>query len=448
EKGGGVHHVACPVPGCRYLLKLNCSFQVCKRCCLRAQRLVGSCLGGAEGSGSAVTGAGAGGTTPETRPAATTSEEDVEETAPGCNNGVKEGNIHASEPDGNVGKKVDWKAVAEAKARQGLESYLLSFLGGLALSSSPSPPPLPTQPGASSLSNPQSDDDMRKRLLRLATEVLPRGKPGGVCAWGQACRRRWALPVPPVLWVERTGLGQGGNGGSKSGRAGTPVCEGCPSVELQDCLCVLCPGHRSRCLAENQLGKRAGLKARGACGQEAQVGNGGVGPDGGGLVQGEGRGSLGEAYISNVRVLLLGTGADEFMGGYSRHRNTYKKGGIAALVAELQKDQGRLWARNLGRDDRCISDHGREARFPYLDENVLGYLRSLPLEEVCNMEEPSGQGDKKILRQVASILGLKSCRSLPKRAIQFGSRIAQHSSDHSHGSRRRGRGGDNAQVTG
>lgn len=33
---------------------------------------------------------------------------------------------------------------------------------------------------------------------------------------------------------------------------------------------------------------------------------------------------------------------------------------------------------NLGRDDRCVAAHGREARFPYLDENVMVLLRALP----------------------------------------------------------------------
>ena len=28
---------------------------------------------------------------------------------------------------------------------------------------------------------------------------------------------------------------------------------------------------------------------------------------------------------------------------------------------------------------RCISDHGREARYPFLDENIVSFLNSLPV---------------------------------------------------------------------
>ena len=65
-------------------------------------------------------------------------------------------------------------------------------------------------------------------------------------------------------------------------------------------------------------------------------------------------------YTSASRVVLVGIGADEQMAGYTRHRGVFQRGGEAALKAELAMDMARIWKRNLGRDDRCISDHGRE----------------------------------------------------------------------------------------
>lgn len=96
--------------------------------------------------------------------------------------------------------------------------------------------------------------------------------------------------------------------------------------------------------------------------------------------------------LADARVLLLGTGADELMGGYSRHRSAQLRGGDAGLRAELAKDVARLWVRNLGRDDRVISDSGREARFPYLDESVMALLRGLPLSCIVDLTLPRGQG--------------------------------------------------------
>ncbi|KMZ76542.1 Asparagine synthetase domain-containing protein, partial [Zostera marina] len=124
-------------------------------------------------------------------------------------------------------------------------------------------------------------------------------------------------------------------------------------------------------------------------------------------------------YKSDARILLVGSGADEQCAGYGRHRTKYKACGWAALDEEMKLDMHRIWKRNLGRDDRCISDHGKEARFPFLDEDVIKCLLEMPLWEIANLDEPSGKGDKKILREVAKLLGLDGAAVLPKRAIQI-----------------------------
>jgi len=79
-----------------------------------------------------------------------------------------------------------------------------------------------------------------------------------------------------------------------------------------------------------------------------------------------------------------------------------------------------------GRDDRLMSDSGREARHPYLDERLMAWLRGQPLARVCDLSLPAGLGDKRLLRRAARQLGLMRAAGLAKRAMQFGSRIANN----------------------
>ncbi|XP_026381143.1 asparagine synthetase domain-containing protein 1-like [Papaver somniferum] len=141
-------------------------------------------------------------------------------------------------------------------------------------------------------------------------------------------------------------------------------------------------------------------------------------------------------YKSEAKILLVGSGADEQCAGYSRYRTKYRSGGWLGLHKEMKLDMQRIWKRNLGRDDRCISDNGKEARFPFLDEDVIKTLLEIPLWEVADLEQAAGKGDKKILREVAQLLGLEAAAFLPKRAIQFGSRIARESNRKNFGSNR------------
>ncbi|NXJ50686.1 ASND1 protein, partial [Spizaetus tyrannus] len=145
--------------------------------------------------------------------------------------------------------------------------------------------------------------------------------------------------------------------------------------------------------------------------------------------------SRGEGFISNqgelkpykspAKVVLTGIGADEQLAGYSRHRVCFKKYGLEGLNKELEVDLDRISSRNLGRDDRIIGDHGKEARFPFLDEDVVSFLNSLPISEKADLTLPRGIGEKLILRLAAKEFGLTASTILPKRAVQFGSRIAK-----------------------
>ena len=123
-------------------------------------------------------------------------------------------------------------------------------------------------------------------------------------------------------------------------------------------------------------------------------------------------------YKTSARILLVGSGADEQCAGYGRHRTSYRRGSWLGLHEEMKLDMQRIWKRNLGRDDRCIADNGKEARFPFLDEDVIRVLLNFPLWEIANLDQPSGLGDKRILREVAGLLGLNEAAILPKRAIQ------------------------------
>lgn len=132
-----------------------------------------------------------------------------------------------------------------------------------------------------------------------------------------------------------------------------------------------------------------------------------------------------QPYTSTARVLLSGLGADELMGGYSRHRKAFGDGDWRALINELQVDIDRLPTRNLGRDDRIISHHGKEVRYPFLAGSVVDFCARTPVWMKCDMRFPEGVGDKLLLRALARGLGLKDSAALRKRAIQFGAKSAK-----------------------
>lgn len=141
-------------------------------------------------------------------------------------------------------------------------------------------------------------------------------------------------------------------------------------------------------------------------------------------------------YTSPARVLLSGLGADELFAGYARHGVAFARDGFRGLIDEIHLDVSRLGKRNLGRDDRILSNWGREARYPFLDEDFVSYVLEAPVWEKCGFgvpDPPETTGvdytgidpEKRALRLLAIKLGMTTVAREKKRAIQFGSRTAK-----------------------
>ncbi|KAM0679893.1 hypothetical protein COBT_004171, partial [Conglomerata obtusa] len=74
------------------------------------------------------------------------------------------------------------------------------------------------------------------------------------------------------------------------------------------------------------------------------------------------------------KVVFVGCGADELFCGYNNHKTVYD------IKDRIKNDIDSLWKRNLGRDDRVISDNGVEARYPFIDTQLIDDVFLLPNE--------------------------------------------------------------------
>jgi asparagine synthetase B (glutamine-hydrolysing) len=92
---------------------------------------------------------------------------------------------------------------------------------------------------------------------------------------------------------------------------------------------------------------------------------------------------------------------------------------------QLQLELDRIPTRNLGRDDRIISSHGKETRHPFLSLSVVSFLADLPVHVKVDPRLDLGLGDKLLLRLAARRVGLVEASQRKKKAMQFGSHSAR-----------------------
>ncbi len=118
--------------------------------------------------------------------------------------------------------------------------------------------------------------------------------------------------------------------------------------------------------------------------------------------------SCGEGFVAG------GQGSDEQFGGYSK----YAGKGAAAMREEMAADMGRLFRETRPAEARMAQGFGKEILCPYLDRDLVAFMRSAPDSEIL----PTAEGERKMLLSAAARdLGLPFLADRPKKAAQYGS---------------------------
>ncbi|KAM0673418.1 hypothetical protein GVAV_003110 [Gurleya vavrai] len=116
------------------------------------------------------------------------------------------------------------------------------------------------------------------------------------------------------------------------------------------------------------------------------------------------------------KVLFNGCGADELFCGYSNHKD------IENVQIRIKNDINNIWDRNLGRDDRVISDNNIEPRYIFLDTDVIKNVLELPREYLI-LNDNGNFVNKVVLRKILEREGFTDGCKIKKTAMQFGSGV-------------------------
>jgi asparagine synthase (glutamine-hydrolysing) len=111
-------------------------------------------------------------------------------------------------------------------------------------------------------------------------------------------------------------------------------------------------------------------------------------------------------------VILIGSGADELFGGYSK----YQKMDHGELTATMETDLERLLKVDIPIDNRIGQMFGKSFEYPFLSAAVMEIAMESPMELKVGKE-----GRKVVLRKVAEEFGLPlEISGRQKKAAQYG----------------------------
>jgi asparagine synthase (glutamine-hydrolysing) len=119
------------------------------------------------------------------------------------------------------------------------------------------------------------------------------------------------------------------------------------------------------------------------------------------------------AKEDGIRVMFSGSGADELLAGYDRHKRS------TDIDRDCYADVLKIYEKNTYRDDVVSMNNNIELRVPYLDKRFVDFCLKIPSEYKINDEQ-----NKLILRLLADELGIPAQVSQRKKqAAQYGSRF-------------------------